>query len=203
VDAPQIDAAYTDFGALRTHYVFAYTDGNNPQAQFLPSELGLAGPAYVYDYFGGKGRVVNPSDAVTAPIVSDSLYWVAAPIGPSGMAILGDLAQFVPMGRKRITDFTDNGAIRLTVAFANGETSRTITGYAPAPPLAGAVDGSASHVTYDRSTGLFHIEVMPGSSGAATIRLEMPRRHAPPRPDPRPPAVSFIGPASHPILARP
>jgi hypothetical protein len=202
-DATQVDATYTDFGGLRTHYVFAYTDGNNPQVQFLPSELGLSGPAYVYDYFGAKGRVMNPSDPVEAALVNDSLYWVAAPIGPSGMAILGDLAQFVPMGKKRVMDFTDNGAVHLTVAFANSETSRTITGYAPLPPIASAVNGSTSHVTYDRSTGLFHVQVMPGSGGTATIRLEIARRHAPPRPDPHPPAVSFSGPALHPIFARP
>jgi hypothetical protein len=200
-DAPQIDAAYTDFGALRTYYVFGYTDGTNPQAQFLPSELGLTGRTYVYDYFSGKGHVVNPSDTVAAPIVTDSLYWIAAPIGPSGMAVLGDLAQFVPMGKKRVTDFTDNGEIHLTVAFANGETSRTITGYALFPPVAHAVSGSASHVTYDRSTGLFHVQVMPGSSGTASISLGISRRHAPPRPDP--PSGSYTSALLHPSFARP
>jgi hypothetical protein len=201
VDAPQVDDTYTDFGALRTHYVFAYTDGSNPQAQFLPSELGLTGQAYIYDYFSGQGHVVNPTDTVKAAVTNDSLYWVAAPIGPSGMAVLGDLAQFVPMGRKRVTDFTDNGAIHLTVAFAHGETSRTITGYAPRAPIAGALNGFASHVTYERTTGLFHVQVMPGSGGTATIRLEMPPRPVTPRP--ARPSVSYTSVQPHPSLARP
>src|SRR5205807_2144202 len=91
VDAPQINSTYSDFGGLRTSYVFAYTQGNNSQAAFSPSDLGANGPVYVYDYFARNGEVAGPSDVLRRQIAGDALYLVAAPIGPSGMAILGDL----------------------------------------------------------------------------------------------------------------
>src|SRR5205823_1975951 len=83
VDTPQIASTYSDFGGLRTHYVFAYVDGSNSnrEARFSPSDLGVDRPAYLYDYFTGKGEVVNPPDALRKPIVGGSLYLVMAPIG--------------------------------------------------------------------------------------------------------------------------
>ena len=129
VDTPQIAATYSDFAGLRTHYLFAFTQGSNVQANFSPSDLGIAQPAYLYDYFGGTGAVVNPTDALQKNVTGDALYLVLAPIGPSGIAILGDLDQFVSMGKKRIPSLTDDGTVRLTVIFAAGETARTIHGY--------------------------------------------------------------------------
>jgi hypothetical protein len=182
-NAPQIASTYTDFGALRAYYVFAYSQGSNTPAKFSPSDFGLDRPAYLYDYFAGAGQVVNPSDALVAPIVNSSLYFVAAPIGPSGMAVLGDVGQFVPLGKKRVSSLVDDGVVRLTVAFANGEDSRLITGYSPFRPVARASRGAVGPVTYDAVRQQFQIPVKPGPDGTASIRIRKPRPHlaAPPR----------------------
>lgn len=185
VDTPQIATTYSDFGALRTYYVFAYAQGNNTQATFSPASLGVNQAAYLYDYFGGSGQVVNPSDALAMPIVGDALYLIAAPIGPSQMAVLGDVDQFVTMGKKRIPALTDDGEIHLTVAFANGETSRNVSGYSPFTPAVKATAGSVGHVIYDAVSQQFRIPVMPGPDGTASIRImrarERSRQPGPPR----------------------
>jgi hypothetical protein len=186
VDAPQIATTYSDFGPLRTYYVFAYPQGNNTQAMFSPASLGVSQAAYLYDYFAGTGQVVNPPDVLAMPIVGDALYLVMAPIGPSQMAILGDVDQFVTMGKKRIPAMTDDGAIHLTVAFANGETVRSVRGYSPFPPAVKATAGSAGHVAYDAVSQQFRIPVMPGPDGTASIRImrEQQRSSQPGRPRP-------------------
>ena len=186
VNAPQIAAAYSDFGGLRTHYVFAYAQGSNLQAAFSPSDLGVTQPVYLYDYFGGTGEVVKPTDAVQKAIAGDSLYMVLAPIGPSGMALLGDIDQFVPMGKKRVSALTDDGTIQLTVAFAAGETSRIIQGYAPFLPCASATDGAVGHLTLDAATHRFQVPVMPGTGGTASITIKKAHQRAIPSAVPNP-----------------
>jgi hypothetical protein len=176
VDAPQIATTYTDFGALRTSYWFAYPQGTNTQATFSPADLGVNQRAYLYDYFSGSGQVVNPSDVLAKPIAGDALYLVAAPIGPSEMAVVGDVDQFVTMGKKRIPAMTDDGEIHLTVAFANGETVRNIKGYSPFLPAAKATSGAVGKVAYDAGSQQFLIPVMPGPDGTASIRIH--RAHA-------------------------
>jgi hypothetical protein len=180
---PQMAATYTDFGALRAYYVFAYGQGSNAPASFSPSDFGLDKPAYLYDYFAGAGQVVNPSDALVAPLVNSSLYLIAAPIGPSGMAVLGDLQQFVPLGKKRVSSLVDDGVVHVTVVFANGEDSRLITGYSPYRPVARASRGAIGPITYDKARQQFQIPVKPGPDGTASIRIRKPRPHlaAPPR----------------------
>jgi len=171
VDAPQMASAYTDFGALRTYYWFAYPTGANAQANFSPATLGVNQPVYLYDYFSGSGQVVNPEDNLERAITGDALYLVAAPIGPSQMAVVGDVDQFVPMGKKRIAALTDDGVVHLTVNFADGETVRTITGYSPYVPAANATTGSIAHKAYDAASQQFRISVTPGSDRTASIRI--------------------------------
>ena len=134
LDAPQIDASWSDFGPLRTYYVFAYARGGNSTARFTLGDIGDLRRVYLYDYFSGAGSVVGLADAVERTISGDALYLIAAPIGPSGIAILGDLDQFVPMGKKRVPSMTDDGKVHLTVAFAPGESARVIHGYSPVAP---------------------------------------------------------------------
>jgi hypothetical protein len=172
VDTPQVAYTWSDFGALRTNYVFAFTQGTNAQAKFSPKDLGMNAMVYVYDYFAGTGQLVDPSDVVQKQISSDALYLVLAPVGPSGIAIVGDTDQFVTMGKKRVTGFVDHGAARVAVTFAAGETSLTITGYSPVAPLVQAIEGAIGPVAYDSTTHLFRVPVMAGSGGSATIRVQ-------------------------------
>jgi hypothetical protein len=179
VDTPQVASTYSDFGGSRATYVFAFPKpgGTNTQVRISPTDFGAAAPVYAYDYFGGKGQVLGPADLVQQAITGEALYLILAPVGPSGIAVLGDLDQFVSMGKKRVPAFTDDGTARVTVAFAQGEASRTITGYSAAPPAVTAVEGAIGQVTWDRGTRLFHVVTMPGQASTATIRIgRMPMR---------------------------
>jgi hypothetical protein len=91
------------------------------------------------------------------------------------MAVIGDADQFVTMGKKRIASITDDGEIRVTVAFASGETARVITGYAPVPPQVQAVEGGIGPVSYAATTGIFAAPVAPGQTGSATIVIRKGR----------------------------
>jgi hypothetical protein len=172
-DAPQISATYSDFGGQRTVYLFAYTHGGNARVQVRPIDAGAAaGPVYVYDYATGSGQLMDAEDTIDRQITGDAMYLVIVPVGASGMAIVGDAGHFVTMGRKRVTGIADRGAVEMTVAFARGETSRTITGYSPVPPMVLAPEGSVRSVKYDHTTKLFQATVAPGASGTATVRIE-------------------------------
>ena len=177
VDTPQIAATYSDFGALRTNYVFAYTQGSNTAVKLRPSEVGAAGAVYVYDYATGKGQAIDAADTVSGNIPGDAMYAVVAPIGPSGMAVIGDADQFVTMGKKRVPAIADDGTIRMTVAFAEGEASRVITGFSPWLPAAHALEGAVSKVEYNRASQQFRITLTPGASAKASVHiLRAPRK---------------------------
>jgi hypothetical protein len=186
-DTPQVAFTWSDFGALRTNYVFAYTQGTNTQTTFKPSDFGANTPVYAYDYFAGTGELINPTDAIQATISGDALYTVLAPVGPSGIAVLGDTDQFVTMGKKRVAELTDRGEARVTVSFAAGESSVMITGYSPVTPLIAAIEGSIGKMTYSASTHLFRVPVMPGNNLTGSIRIQQPRLGLKPVPVPASP----------------
>ena len=87
------------------------------------------------------------------------------------MAVLGDTDKFITMGKKRVTAIEDDGKIAVTISFAAGETSRTITGFSPWQPAAHARDGTVAKITYDAKARQFRITVTPGADGAASIRI--------------------------------
>ncbi|MGH2411274.1 MAG: hypothetical protein ACRDGS_13030, partial [Chloroflexota bacterium] len=95
---------------------------------------------------------------------------VVAPIGPSGIALLGDLDRFVSMGAQRIGSIVDTGAaVRVTIRFGKGERSITLSGYASAPPRVKVIGGSAGALSFDAASHLFHVVISPatGAAGAA------------------------------------
>ena len=178
--SPMVASTYTDFGALQAHYLFAYPQSSaNNQFSFRVSDLGWNASAYVYDYFNNSGRAVLPTDILNETITASSLYLVVAPIGLSGIAVIGDPDQFVTLGRKRIPSLTDDGSVHLTLAFAAGETSRTLIGYSPwAAPVVTALSGSAGPVSYDAASGRFSVPVQPATNAAAAIRIDPPAHKA-------------------------
>jgi hypothetical protein len=171
VDSPMIAATSTTLGDWTAHYVFAYPQGSNHAASFTPAALGIRGESYVYDYFAGTGAVANSTDAISANISGDSKYWIVAPIGLSGMALIGDAGQFVTAGRKRIASVSDDGAIHATITFAAGETSRQIVGFAPGMPRVSASEGTIVSSSYDAGTRQFRFTVAPGSGSSATVMI--------------------------------
>jgi hypothetical protein len=196
--APVVASTFSDFGALRTHYVFSYSQGDNTVSSFILSDLGVTGVAYVYNFVTGIGRLAGSHDTVSEPVVDGRLYYVVAPVGPSGIAVLGDKGHFVSMGKKRITNITDDGTVHLSVAFAGGETLRTIHGYSPNPPDVAVGDGSAGPVAYDSTSQRFSFQVGPGTDGTASVDISTAPpfvdcagsgRASPPRPEAQAPCL--------------
>jgi hypothetical protein len=181
--SPMVASTHTDFGALQAHYLFAYPQSTNNAFSFKVSDLGWNGSAYVYDYFNGSGRVVLPTDVLNETISGTFMYLVVAPVGSSGIAVIGDAGQFVMLGRKRITSLTDDGSVHVGIAFAQGEMSRTLIGYSPwAAPAVTAVNGAAGTVTYDSASGRFSVAIQPGADGTASVRIDPAMRHGLPAP---------------------
>ncbi|MFC0542783.1 hypothetical protein [Kutzneria chonburiensis] len=169
--APMVAGTYTDHNGLRDGYVFAYARNNGSQAVgFSPSNVGVAGDAYVYNYFTGTGKIV-PAGGTFTDTVNSGSYYVIAPVGQSGIAFLGDAGKFVSLGGKRISQLSDNGTVHATVAFASSEKSVTLHGYAPSAPQVTATDGSAGTVSYNASTHLFTVSVTPGGDHNAVIAV--------------------------------
>ena len=184
--APLVSSTYSEFNGVRTYYLFSWPQGLDTAAKLTLADVGLAQSAYVYDYAAGTGQVAGPGDALTAPFVDGWSFLVAAPIGRSGIAMLGDTGHFVGMGKKRVTDYSDDGTVHLTLAFAAGEASRIIQGYSPDAPAVAALNGSAGSVLYDAVTGRFTIQLGPGDDGTASIQLTRTAGADPPAP-PAPP----------------
>src|SRR5579871_1997703 len=182
VDAPLVAATYSDFGNSRTYYIVTYPTGSNSQASINPAEVGLSGPTYYYDYFSGTGRAGNATNMLTQSMDTSLAYLIAAHIGPSGMALVGDTGQFATMGKKRIPSMTDDGSIHVTVAFAAGEKSRTLKGYAPFPPEVHTSGGASGVMHYDAQTRQFTIAVSPGADGTASLIIHRANLHAPEAP---------------------
>jgi hypothetical protein len=171
-DTPIVSTTYSDFGGgLRQNYVFAYNEGNNTIASFALADLGITGESYVYNYFTNAGAVHGASDTISEPLGNGRSYYVVSPIGGTGMAILGDLDQFVPLGKKRVSQLIDDGwAIHMTVQFAAGESQRVIQGYAPAVPAVLALAGNAQ-ITYEPATQIFKMTVQPSSTQVARVQI--------------------------------
>ena len=171
LNMPMVASTYTDFGGgMRPTYVFAYARGTDKKASFTPASLGIARDAFVYKYFTRSGTIV-PADHTFSDTVGSGSYYIVAPIGPSGIAFLGDAGKFVSLGKKRISQLSDTGSVQATITFAKGETSLTMYGYSPTRPGVTASLGTVGSVTYNSSTGLFSYPVSPGANGFATVTM--------------------------------
>lgn len=166
---PLIAATYTDHGTGlmgRTAYVFACTrTGDSSAVSFSPSSLGCAGPVYVYNYFDRTARRIGVSatyqDTLGPP---GRAFYVVAPIGPSGIALLGDDGMFVGTGRQRLAAIQDApGRLTAAVLFAAGETAVTLHGYAASTPRVTAAGGAAGPVRFDPTTGHWMVTVSPSA----------------------------------------
>jgi len=150
---------YTDRTNARALYVFAY--GENARklaASFRPAGFGISSNAFVYDFFAATGMVINAGNTFKFTTT---------------MAFLGGTNKFVTRGKKRIASFSDTGVIRAAVAFATGESTVTLCGYAPPSPFALALVGATNGLTYNPTTHLFTLNVSPDNSGTATVAFSL------------------------------
>jgi hypothetical protein len=168
--APIVASTYTDHGGLKTAYVFAYerTNGSLGAIAFSPESVGVAGPAYVYNYFLAKGGVVSAGAQFTDTVDYNGSYYVVAPVGPSGLAFLGDSGKFVSVGKKRVATLSDDGTLRVSLQFAPAETSVVLHLYSAVKPAVVAATGSVARVESE-GKDLYRVVVAPDSSGNASL----------------------------------
>jgi hypothetical protein len=166
-----VASTFTQHGGLRTAYVFAYQRPQAPagQARIRPSELGLEAKAYLFDYFAGQGRLLDPGAEFSAPLSpTASAFYVLAPLGQSGIAFLGDQGKFVGTGRQRVAGLTDEpGCLTVDLLLAESERELVLHGYAVSAPAVSALSGTAALSSYDAATGIFKVSVKP-DAGALT-----------------------------------
>jgi hypothetical protein len=171
IDTPMIASTYSNFGGVRTDYIFAYSRGANNSITIQPSAWGITGASYLYDYLDGVGYPIGANSEKTLMLNGGIGYFILSGVGKTGIAFLGDKGDFVTMGKNRIPLFVDSGRIDVLVAYGAGEQTRTLFGYSPKPVNATAVNGSIDNVSWSPSTQLFTVNVHATSAGTAHIRI--------------------------------
>jgi hypothetical protein len=172
---PLICSTHTDHNGFTNYYVYTYARNSSiPGNSFTPAELGMTGTAFVYDYFNQIGTIVsNTSSFAYNTTMPDNnvggSYFIVVPIGPSGIAFLGDTNKYVMLGKKRIPRLSDNGVVQATVVFAAGESSVTVSGYAPTMPYVNALGGSVNSLAYDPVRQFFTASVSPDATLSASL----------------------------------
>ncbi len=175
--SPMVAAAWTDFSGLRDLYLVGYArDATHNIASFKPSALGVSGSAYVYNWNWLGGSILKSGETFNAPIDipnsgPSSTLFLAAPVGSSGIAFLGDPGKFASLGKKRISQLSDNGTVSATVLFATGETSVNVWGWSPTQPQITASNGTVGSIAYDATTGLFSAPISPGANATAQLSV--------------------------------
>jgi len=173
--APLTASTRTDHNGIKTAYVFAFNRPGTPanEVRFSSAEVGLRGPAYVYDYFSETGELLKDGGHFAASLGEDACaYYVVAPIGPSGIAFLGDRNKFVGTGRQRIASLQDQpGKLTVGVMLASNESSVVLHGYAAAKPKVTVISGLDDPVRYDPASHYFTVEVKAaGDTVADSVR---------------------------------
>ncbi len=160
---PLLASTHTENGQ-RTAYAFAYTRrGDTSGVSFAPASLGLTGSVYVLKTSDGTGRLLRAaetySDTLSGP--TWNLY-VAAPVGRSGIAFLGDAGKIVGTGRQRVSSVRDEpGGLTVNLTLSPTEQAVTLQGYAVSAPSVAVQDGSAQPVSYNAAAHRFTVQISP------------------------------------------
>ncbi len=168
---PFVASTWTDDGAIRTAYVFAFSRSPSvyQTVHFTPKETGTAGPACVYSFFAHLASCVAKGEDFKAFVgPRETGYYIVAPKGPSGIALFGDKGEFASMGKERIASLKeDPHSVTAQVLFADGDKSVTLFGDAASAPSVAVHGGTAGQVTYHQNDGSFYVRVTPDSSTPA------------------------------------
>jgi hypothetical protein len=162
---PLVASTTSDQG-IKTTYLFIYRrKADHAAVHISSSELKLPsdGRYVVYNYFTHTVRHLSARQVLSVRLQPGHWqYDIVAPETTSGMAILGDLHQFVPMGRQRIAGVgVQHGVMTLTAILAQGEHSVTIAGYSK-HGVSASIDGGSVATTANGQTGLFTVKITPG-----------------------------------------
>ncbi len=161
---PMVAWTYSDHGALRTAYVFAYNrQPTDAEASFVPAKFGLSGKVCVLDALSGNAVFQPARKRVELSFKpGGTAYYEITLVGRSGLAFFGDAGKYVSNGHQRIAALDDsNGKLTATIDFAMGEKSVRLFGYAKHAPQVIAQRGSAGDITFDPKTRQFSVEIMP------------------------------------------
>jgi hypothetical protein len=146
--------------------VFAYPRGKaETEATVSLRELGLKGPAYVWDWVRHRGRLIPAGGSFPMRFANGWAYEVVAPVGADGLGVVGDTGKIVPLAAKRFAMVTHGKNADVTVTYAKGEATVTVTGYAQDRPEAHAERGSVGPVEYDEATHVFRLAVRAAKGG--------------------------------------
>jgi hypothetical protein len=170
-DRPLVASTFTEQGDFKTVYGIAFrtSDKEADTLALDPDEVGAAGSVYFYDYLAGTGAALTPKKALPVSFHGGSLaYFVVAPLGASGIALLGDAGAFVGTGKKRVAAITQGpDGIAAQVLFAKGEKRLTLRGYAASAPAVRIGGVTLPKVDYDAAGGLFSVDVPADSARPA------------------------------------
>lgn len=169
--SPFLASTWTDDGAIRTAYVFAFS--RSPAVyqtvHFTPTQAGAGSPACVYEYFSHVVSCVSSGGEFKALLgPGETGYYIVAPTGPSGIALFGDHGKFASMGKERIATVQESPhSVTVQVLFGVGDRSVTLFGHAPSAPSVEVHGGSAGAVSFRQSDGYFSTRITPDSSTQA------------------------------------
>ena len=133
----------------------------------MPGTFGIGSAAYAYDVTRKQGVLVPGGQAYHGSLESGQYAFVIiAPIGPSGIAFLGDEDKIASTGKQRIADIRESATeLKVTVLTAPGEVVK-LHGFADASPGCFIADGKPLPVQYDPATKHFAVTVhMPPAGG--------------------------------------
>lgn len=169
---PMVAMATTAFGSDIVRYVFAYPRNSADQSVTVPlGELHASGPVFAYDWTQHTGALIPSGGNLVMRFHDGWDYQILCPVNRKGLALLGDAAKFVSMGKQRVAAVEDRGAITATVRFASGEDALAISGYAADRPKVKTREGSSKNFSYDSQTRMWDVSVSPGKSGEAVVRI--------------------------------
>ena len=162
----RVATTFTDHGkGVRTLYVFAYSDSATDGAwSIVASDIGVPHRMFSYDYFAGTGNVIEPRDTLHLKFAHDSCcYLILSPIARNGIAVIGDLQQFVPCGKQRIERLVEGkDEVKVTVLAAKGDTSVEVCGYSARMPRFAMSGGSLTATRFNDTDHVFRLEIKPG-----------------------------------------
>jgi hypothetical protein len=167
----------TDHGDHRTLYAFAFVPGKKNESnggdvawEITPGTFGIGSSAYAYDVTRKQGVLVPPGQPYHASLESGQYgFVIIVPVGPSGIAFLGDENKIVSTGKQRIADIRESAAeLSVIVQTAHGEPSVRLHGYADAEPVCQLADGKVA-VAYDAGTKHFTVDVPSPMDGGKQV----------------------------------
>jgi len=167
---PLICSTSSDFGGWKGVYAFAFSPGADKDIRLVPGELGIGSRAFLLDVATGAGHWLKKGEAFPDRMTGYRDYYVLVPVGPSGVAFLGDEGKLVMLGKKRIADVSDDGSLHVRVIFAAGEESVRLHGFSPERPKIQIDAGKAGTLEYQPATGEFRLPVSPANG---EVRLSL------------------------------